>query len=443
MEQLSLAPPSPAAPSQPLPLRLVRVPRSRYRNLRADLLASLGDGISANIMIGAGETYFSPFVLALGFGEVAAGLVTTLPMLAGALLQALAVLIARRVKSNRRWVTVFAGLQAFSLLPLVIGAWRGEMSLLGVYAAAALYWMAGYGTGPAWNTWMESLVPPRLRAHYFARRTRWCQSALLVSLILAGLTLQYGKQQELVMVAFAVVFFVAALGRGISAHCLSRQSKGESFQLPREENSLASVWAWLNNSSEKRLLLYLLAVQACVQISGPYFIPYMLGTLGFTYAQFVVLITAQYLTKIIVLPALGGLAHRLGARRLLWLSGMAVIPLSSLWVISTNFWYLIGVQMLSGMAWGGFELAVLLVFFEAIPAAHRTPLMTIYNLGHALATAVGSILGGAILVYGNKAPGAFWTIFLVSAASRLVVFVSLFALAPRSQRLAEAKHRVG
>src|SRR5687768_14059639 len=54
---------------------------------RRDLFCSMGDAGAYSVMVGIGETYFAAFALALGTGKTFAGLVATLPMLAGAFLQ--------------------------------------------------------------------------------------------------------------------------------------------------------------------------------------------------------------------------------------------------------------------------------------------------------------------------------------------------------------------
>jgi hypothetical protein len=48
---------------------------------------SIADAASYSIMVGIGETYLAAFALALGTGETFAGLIATLPMLAGASIQ--------------------------------------------------------------------------------------------------------------------------------------------------------------------------------------------------------------------------------------------------------------------------------------------------------------------------------------------------------------------
>ncbi len=70
------------------------LPPVRQRNLsqkvsqlRRDLRASVGDGIAWGGMVGLGETYLPAFALAIGLGELTAGLVASLPLLAGGIMQ--------------------------------------------------------------------------------------------------------------------------------------------------------------------------------------------------------------------------------------------------------------------------------------------------------------------------------------------------------------------
>src|ERR1700722_18533637 len=75
-----------------IPLRLPRAPRARRRSERArrlgrDLRSSVGDAAGCGVMVGTGETYLPAFVLAAGLGEVIAGLIASLPQLAGGVTQ--------------------------------------------------------------------------------------------------------------------------------------------------------------------------------------------------------------------------------------------------------------------------------------------------------------------------------------------------------------------
>ena len=396
--------------------------------MRRDLRAILADGATFSLMVGAGETYLPAFALAVGMGEVAAGLVATLPLVAGALLQLASPLAVRRLRSYRRWVVLCACCQALSFIPLVVAAIVGNVPPLLVYAMAAVYWGAGMGTGPAWNTWMGTLVPVALRARFFARRTRISQACVLTGFLLGGITLQIGASRGYRVDAFALCFLGAAICRLLSAAFLWRQSEPAP---PSDHHRNVPVVELLrrHRSQDGALLLYFLSMQAAVQVSGPYFTPFMLDKLKLSYAQYAVLVGSAFLAKVVMLPILGRCARAWGPRRLLWIGGVGVIPLASLWLLSNSFEFLLFLQVAGGATWAAYELAMLLLFIEAIRADERTSVLTTYNVGHALATAVGALGGGAILYTLNKSHTAYLTIFALSSALR-VLCLGLLARVP-------------
>ena len=190
------------------------------------------------------------------------------------------------------------------------------------------------------------------------------------------------------------------------------------------------------------LFLYLLVVQVATQISGPYFTPFMLKQLALSYWDYVLLIATAFLAKIVFLPAVGSLADRFGSRRLLWLGGMAIVPISALWAVSDRFFYLMAVQVLSGMAWAAYELAVLLLAFEKFPSRRRVGLLTAYNVASATAILIGSLLGGALLAALGQTRDAYLTLFLISSAGRALPLLLLrlpgMALEPSAAARPEA-----
>jgi MFS family permease len=399
--------------------------RERVERTRQDLRSILGDGIAFSLMVGMGETYLPAFVLALGMGQVAAGLIGTIPLLAGAVLQLVSPLAVRRLGSHRRWVVACSLCQAACFVPLCAAAWIGSIPLGALFAVAAVYWGSGLGTNPAWNTWVGTIVPMRLRARYFARRTRLGQIGVVTGFVLAGIGLQYGARVGHLMDVFGVVFLAAGLCRLVSAGFIASQSEpvppgDDHRRVPLGE----FIWR-IYVSGEGRVLVYLLSIQTVSQIVGPYFTPYMLRELELSYARYVALIAAAFAAKAISLPWMGALAHRFGARRLLGWGGIAIIPLSSFWIISGNFYYLFCVQIAAGVAWAAYELAMLLLFFETMPAEERTSLLTTYNLANAVATAAGSLLGGAMLLHWGQTRQVYYTLFAISAVGRVLCLVVL------------------
>jgi MFS family permease len=420
---------------------------------RQDLAASTGDAVGYSLMVGMGETYFAAFALALGTGQTFAGLLSTLPQFLGSLFQLITPSAVRRLGSYRRWVVLAVSLQAASLLllPLAALATGGTAGLV-VFAAVTVYWAAGLSSAPAWNTWIEEVIPKRLRTNYFACRVRISQFCTMLGLILGGIALQLGRAATWQLTAFAAIFLAASACRFVSAAFLARQSEPSGGNVPLRRVTFRQFFADRRGSGG-RLVLYLLAVQVAVQISGPYFAPFMLKDLlagdPLKYMNYLVLVAICFLAKVIALPLWGRVAHVAGPRRLLWIGGIGIVPVAGLWLFADALegykfalwlplgsegiqWHLTGelvylacVQALSGVMWAAYELAMALMFFEAIPRSHRTSMLAIYNFGNASALVAGSLIGAAVLLLLAESHFAYLCLFALSTIARLVTLLFL------------------
>lgn len=409
-------------PVPPGDLRLVRAESGAGRPrswLRRDLKISVGDAIGFSVMVGVGETYFAAFALAIGVGEIAAGLVATAPLLLGAFLQWTTPWAVARVGTHRRWVVLCAGLQAAAFLPLIAAAIAGHLHVAVLYAVVALYWGAGMATAPAWNTWMGRVVPVNIRARYFSLRTRLGQVCVLLGFLVGGLGLQWASAHDAALAAFAGLFALAAAARTMSTVCLARQYEPVSPVTHEEKVPLGELARRIQHAGDGRLIVYLLAVQVTVQIAGPFFTPFMLKQIQFTYGQYVALASCAFVGKVLALAPLGRVAQRYGAQRLLAIGGLGICPLSALWLISNDFTWLMFVQAFGGAAWAAYELAMFLLWFESVAEHERTSVQTTHNFAHALATCAGSLIGGTLLWTLGQHPGAYLTVFALSAAARL------------------------
>lgn len=419
----------------------------RRLTLRRNLRCSLIDGGSFAVMVGCGETYFAAFALALGLSQVSAGLVATLPLLAGSLLQLAAPHLLRRIGSYRRWIVCAVLCQAAVFVPLAIMALERRIPAALIFLFAAVYWGAGLATGPAWNTWIGTLVPIGIRARFFAWRTRLVQGGTLLGFVAAGIGLQYGAGRDATLLTFALLFLAAGTARFVSGMALARQSEPVPPGGTDRHVTLREFTRRIGRRADGRFLLYLMAIQAAVQFSGPFFTPYILKQLRLSYVDYMIVVASAFAAKMFSLPWLGHLAHRYGPRKLLLWGSVGILPLSALWLVSSNYWYIIGLQVAGGFAWAAYELAWFLLFFEMLPKEERTSVLTTFNFGHSLASVVGSLAGGAVLLAFGEHREIYLAIFAGSAVLRCLVFGLLrpkFAATPRAgyHRPARPTHSV-
>ena len=386
-----------------------------------DMRAMVADAVAFSLMVGLGETYVPAFVLAAGLGALAAGWIATLPMLAGSVLQLVTPWGVRRLGSYRRWVVLCARLQAASFAPLVAGALAGWVRLEWIFLVAACYWGFGMATSPAWNAWVGTLVPLDRRAHFFARRARLAQTAILGGVLLGGLLLEAVAIDAAPLLGFALLFALAGGARLASAGFLARQSEPPGLvELHRPASPRRAVLRRLGRGEGGRVLAYLLGIQVAVNIAAPFFTPYMLGPLGLTYAGFMGLTAAAFAARIAVLPLLGPAAHRFGTRAIFRAGAICIIPLPALWLVSDAYSYLVGVQVLAGASWAGLEYATQLAFFESLHEHDRTSILTVFNLANMLAVSVGCGLATLLFRWEDGGRDAFALLFAASAAARLV-----------------------
>jgi MFS family permease len=371
-------------------------------------------------MVGFGETYIPAFALALGMGEIASGLVATLPMFLGGVLQAAAPYGAYLLRSRRRWVVASAAAQALAFVPLAVGAACGRTPAWIVFAAVGLYWAAGLSTGAVWNAWIETLVPPRLRATFFARRSRLAQFSLVGGVLLGGWLLEVAARAGAVLWAFALIFTLAGVGRAVSTHALWRQREPVKPDCSRPPISLLRTIRELSRSPARRFFGLCWFVQASVYVSGPFFNAYMLVRLELTYADYLVLIATAFLAKIVAFSHLGAVARRIGVRRLFFIGAATIVPLPALWLGCGDFWFLALIQTLSGVGWAFYELGMFLLLFEETPPQRRAEWLTVFHAGLTAATAAGSLLGAALMRIPTDPAAGYAIVFFASSAGRLL-----------------------
>ena len=410
--------------------------------LRRDLVIGTVDAIAYSVMVGCGEMYLGAFVLALGLGPVVAGLVVSVPLLIGAVVQFAAPLAVRRVGGRRRFVVLCTAIQAVGLLPLAWWAVAGHARPWQLLAAASVYWSAGMASAPSWTSWTATLVPPRVRTAYFAQRSRLAQAAVLVAFVAGGLVLRAEAARDVALQGFAGLFLTAAVARLVSSLCLWGCREPRRKWRDRDGAAAAvsvrsRIAAGLHDVSTgpaARLVAFLCCFTFGLQFAGPYFTPYMLEALGFGYGQFLVVFGAGFLVKAVFLPSIGRLGSRLGPRRLLVLASLAVVPLSLLWLPSADVRWLVVVQFIAGTCWAAYELAVTLLLFELAGDRDRGGVISVYTLGIAVATVAGAACGGLLLRWLGETREAYAAVFVGSCLLRAAALPLLARVASSAGR---------
>ena len=380
-------------------------------------------------MAGMAEVYLPAFGLALGMSPVLAGLLASVPLLAGGVLQLVAPRVIQRVRSLRGWVVVCMAAQALAFVPLVIVALTGRVATGVVFAAASLYWGAGMAGSAGWTPWTARVIPARIRNRFFGRRQGLMQAAMLAGLIGAGAALRAVSGTDHVLTVYAGMFGLAFVARGISAIAIYHQGAGVDAS-PRRRMRLRDAAPKLRGTPRGAILFYLVAALAAASIAGPFIAPYLLDHHGLSYLEFSTFSAVIVVVKIAAMPLVGRLLHRTSLRRVITLSAFAIAPIPLLWLVSDSFWWFLAIQMYSGIAWAGFELSMLMALFDADDDAERTTLQVMFSALQAIGAAGASVIGGVVLDSFGTDHRAYLAVFIVSSIARFAAVMLLVRRLP-------------
>ncbi len=403
--------------------------------VRKDLRLSLADALGYGAMSGVAEVYLPAFGLALGMSPVLSGLLASVPLLAGGVLQLLAPRVIQRVRSLRGWVVVCMTLQALAFVPLFVvalshrGGEPGPAATGVVFGSAALYWAAGMAASAGWTPWTARVVPARIRNRFFGRRQGAMQAAMLVGLIGSGVALRAATGTGHVLTVYAAMFSLAFAARLVSAGAVRRQGAGVDTT-PRRRMRLRSIPPRLRGTPRGAVLGYLVAALAAASIAGPFIAPYLLSHHGLSYIQFSVFSAVIVVVKIIAMPLVGRVLQKTSLRSVITISALGIAPIPLLWLVSDSFAWFLAIQTYSGIAWAGFELGMLMALFDAEDDAERTTTQVAFSALQAIGAAGASVIGGVVLSHFGTNHGAYLAVFIVSSLARFAAVMFLVRRLP-------------
>ncbi len=377
-------------------------PRLKNQQLRNSLVTSQRESFASSLMTGSFDQYVNAFAVFLGATSVQIGWLTALPQLAGGLFQLLAVWLGQWVHRHRL-IVVSAAIQtaAILLVLLLTFPWWGQPIPILLTALITFHICANL-IMPHWRAWMGQLVPDKIRGRFFSLRSRIAMLTSFITFIGGGLLLSGSEKLQLTWLGFFLLFFIAALGRGASTFLLSRMHDDESLPTHADRRTLRKMFehllGLLKDTDFRRFSIFMAGMQCFVALSGPFFAVYMLRDLQFSYFQFAMSTGSSIFAQFLMLPLWGKICDRKGNRYVMAVCGSVIPTLPVLWLFSDVYLYIIGVQILGGMALAGFTLASSNYLYDQKPRhVHFASYAAMSSSMGAFAVFVGALSGGYII----------------------------------------------
>lgn len=395
-----------------------KTPVSTKQHVRA----SFRDATYTNLNIGLAESYFAAFMLALGIPQVVAGFGTVAPQFIGVLFQLLSIRSFFTQYSLKKRIILFLILQASSLVPLIVaGIYRINSPFL-IIGILGIYWASLLSLNPPWNRLMGHTVPEAFRLRFFSIRSQFAQFSVFLGLILSGVALYYAEGNELPV--YIGIFTVGVFLKCLSIYEFSFNHKDYDLAPGSEHRVPLRVFLKrLQGTDQGRLITFLFLFHASVYFSAPYFNPYMLGQLKFNYLEYMGITSTAYFGRVFIFKILQKWARPKHINGILLIAtlGISTTPIS--WAISQNFWWIIGIEFLSGCFWAGFELSTILLYYQKIDDRERTSIITYITLLNTTGMFLGSSLGALFLRLLPTNWDGYLTLFTLSTFIRLALII--------------------
>ncbi|MBL8027999.1 MAG: MFS transporter [Fibrobacteres bacterium] len=400
---------------------------------------SVRQGAYYGIMEGFGIRYITPYALAVGASNRIIGLLATLPGLLATLSQLLTLPLMRHW-SRKRITLVSVLLQAAFWPILLIAGYlyfvKGDTSKLPGKMVLVFYSMmliAGSICGPAWISWSKDIMPKNIGS-FVSRRSRMLGIVALVSMLLAGLILDWFKKENMLFIGFCLLFLASFVGRLFSANNI-RQIYEPPYKF--DDAAYFSFLQFLKKMAGNnfgRFAIYISLLSLTANIYAPFGSVYMLKNLHFSYTEFTAVILVNSVFAIFSMGFWGRISDRFGCMSIIKTTGWIVLFIPTLWLLAPLFnnishnavlVFLIIQQMFSGFMWAGFEFAAGSFIYHAV-TPQRTAICASYL---SILNCTGALIGGLIGGYISSLKFTFFgfpailSLFVIGSVLRLIVYL--------------------
>jgi MFS family permease len=372
---------------------------------KESLKLSIKEGASASVMSGAGNSFITPFALAIGANSLHIGFLSSFIGLVGPLAQLRSTQLMEKF-SRKKIIVAGVLIQALIWLPIIFLGFlfykKIWLDLLPIFLI--LFYSIQIGIGaiavPSWFSLMGDLVPEKIRGKYFSKRNKIIGIVSIIAMLSAGLLLDLFKTKGLVLLGFSMIFSISMFARLYSVFLLN---KHYDPKITLKKGYYFSFKQFVQQSPKNnfgRFTLFVGFFYFSVFIASPFIAVYMLEQLKFNYIWYTLITLSGSVFSLLFLPFWGRIGDKHGNRLIIFSSSLMISIVPILWMVSPSKIYLILVpSFVSGVFWGAFNLSSFNFIYDSVSPEHRALSATYYHVFLGIGTFAGGIFGGFILRY--------------------------------------------
>jgi hypothetical protein len=382
---------------------------------------------SASSSIGnAGIAYQSPSLLAAGAGAKEIAWMNTIANLLFALLLVKVPSLIKHEETLKKAAVILEFISALGWIPLIIvPIFFRDISPLILILLWVISLIPGLIVGPLRDKWVSDLVSGKRLIRYLSVRSIISAGSYISSFFVMGYFLDH--LQGGTFNGFTIIF-LAGFAASIISVILYLSAK-VPVAMGEEPQSNMGFVAFVREAKQNNLgtlIIFSAMIIFSASICGSFFSVYMLKDLHFTYLTYTLILSVEYVSRMVVSYFGGRWVDNAGAIKVLRFAAFMIPLIPILWVFSSNIGYLVSIQVLTGLAWATYDICIQSYLFKSTPPGKRLHYIIYHRSIVTLAAATGPLLGGLLL--NVKFPffsNPLLPIFLISGAMRFLVVVAI------------------
>ena len=373
-------------------------------DIQKGLRMVIWDGLTAEVMTSFTEgAFLIAMALLLGANNVQIGLIASLPMFTN-IFQLLSIWLVRKY-NNRRAVAVYCAFLA--RIPLIIIGcivlWLSGGTVNMLILFLFFYYFFGSIAGPSWNSWMKDLIPEKMLGNYFSRRSRYTQTLNIILSISLALILDFIRDfyQEFELNAYAIFFIIAGVIGIIGGILLSKAPEPQSYL--SQANIISLFKQPLKDDNFRRLLVFNSMWVLALNIATPFFIVFMMKSMGLPISYIIILGTISQLFSILTLRMWGTFSDRYSNKSIISISAPIYILCIVAWCFVgiyshyfLNILLLVFIHIFSGISTAGINLSTANIGLKLAPKEDAIVYLSVKNIITAVFSSIGPLIGGLL-----------------------------------------------
>ncbi|OGO01167.1 MAG: hypothetical protein A2Y90_01995 [Chloroflexi bacterium RBG_13_52_12] len=334
---------------------------------------------------------------------------------------------------TKKGAVTLAFLNLLAWVPLIVAFLLSRAGITPVWFA--ILWLVNVMPGMMLSfqrdNWLSNLVPRNSLGRYLGQRLAIKSAAYLGAFFLLGYLLDSFGEKSLASFAFVFILaLVMALVDFIIFTFMHEPAHKDISVVKAEPQKIKfGIFDFIGELKEKKLDTFILFTSffyLTVGLSGPLYAVYMLQEKNFTYLGFTVIISAEYLARVVSAPFWGRYADKAGNIRVLGIVSRIIPAIPICWLFWSNIGYLAFIQTLSGICWGAFDLSTQSYLYKVAPQPKKLRYIVYTRSLILLSTALGGLLGaylvkGVFFTFGSR----LLTVFMISGFFRAIVVMFL------------------